>query len=621
MRQLVGYQKAGVDLIAIGFALFFIYAIAVTVPFYITTPLYICLCYVLVFCLYPARRGAVETRIPWWDLILAAIAIGVTAFFYNEYDWYVSKPGLMREKDVIAGVVMALLSLEVARRVLGFALPILAILAFLYALFGSEIPGQMGHRGYSLDRAMGQIFSFDGIYGSVTSVYSTFVLLFVIFGAVIQACGMGTFLLELSNTLVGRLKGGTAKTAVVSSATVGMIMGSGAANVAVTGSFTIPLMKRAGFPAHISGAIETVASSGGVLLPPIMGSAAFILASFTQTPYSDVALYSFLPALLFFWGIYAQVHMVSHRLDVPASDPGQPLREVLVRGGHMLIPIAIVFALIFSGTSAYRAGLWAIAVTFALHYLRPLDGKRMNPKEFLQTFGDGAKLQLSVGASAGVIGIIIAMLVLPGTPLKVASFAVGLAQGNPVVLMLLMIVVSYVFGMGIPMVAAYIILAVIAVPALIEVGIPLFNAHLIIMWFSLAALWTPPVAVGAFIASGIAGAPAGRIGWFAVRLGVGLYVIPFLMAFGTIINGTWPEIIFAAFSIAVGLYGFAAAAEGHSHRPLHSVERGLYAILAVAAMYPDVTYRIAGLFLFAMLVLYDYRGAVMSRVRRTPGGG
>src|SRR3546814_156776 len=254
---------------------------------------------------------------------------------------------------------------------------------------------------------MGQIFSFDGIYGAVTSVYSTYVLLFVIFGAVIQACGMGDFLLQLSNTLVGRLKGGTAKTAVVSSAGVGMIMGSGAANVAVTGSFTIPLMKRSGYPAHIAGAIETVASAGGVLLPPIMGSAAFILASFTQTPYREVALYSFLPAILFYWGIYAQVHMLSYRLDVPAAPAGKPVREVLTRSGYMLIPIVVVFVLIFEGMTPYRAGLWAIASTFLVHYIRPFNGKRMGWKDFLLTFGEGAKLQLTVGASAGVSGIII----------------------------------------------------------------------------------------------------------------------------------------------------------------------------------------------------------------------
>ncbi len=277
-------------------------------------------------------------------------------------------------------------------------------------------------------------------------------------------------------------------------------------------------------------------------MPPIMGSAAFVLASFTRIPYHEVALYSFLPALLYYWALYIQVDFLSHRLAIPVAKDAPPVLDVLKKGGHMLIPIVLVFVLIFVGMTPYRAALWTIGATILLHYIRPLEGKRLSLKDMLMTFGDGAKLQLTVGASAGVIGVIIAMLVLPGLPLKIASFAVGVSHGNLMVLLFLMIITSYIFGMGIPMVAAYIVLAVIAVPALEEIGLPLFNAHLIIMWFSLAALWTPPVAVGAFVASGIAGASPNRIGWYAAKLGIGLYIIPFLMAYGTIINGTVPEI-------------------------------------------------------------------------------
>ena len=454
----------------------------------------------------------------------------------------------------------------------------------------------------------------------VTGIYSTYVMLFVILGAVIQAFGMGNFLLDLSNALVGRLKGGTAKTSVMSSATVGMIMGSGAANVAVTGSFTIPLMKRVGYPAHIAGAIETVASAGGVLMPPIMGSAAFVLASFTRIPYHEVALYSFLPALLYYWALYIQVDFLSHRLAIPVAKDAPPVLDVLKKGGHMLIPIVLVFVLIFIGMTPYRAALWTIGATILLHYIKPLEGKRLSLKDMLMTFGDGAKLQLTVGASAGVIGVIIAMLVLPGLPLKIASFAVGISHGNLMVLLFLMIITSYIFGMGIPMVAAYIVLAVIAVPALEEIGLPLFNAHLIIMWFSLAALWTPPVAVGAFVASGIAGASPNKIGWYAAKLGIGLYIIPFLMAYGTIINGTIPEILFAAISIAVGLYGFAAATEGYTHRYLPVWERLIYAVVSVLAMFPMLEIRVVGLALFALVWSIDRRKRLVAELQAAVSG-
>ncbi|MBI3126965.1 MAG: TRAP transporter fused permease subunit [Candidatus Tectomicrobia bacterium] len=607
MRQLQGFERSFVNLTAAGFALFFVYATAVTLPFYVTRPIYICLCYILVFSLYPASATSPRSRISAVDVFLGALTLVMTVFFFMEYEYYIEKPGLMRPKDMVMGTVALVLSIEACRRVLGLSLPILSVAGLAYVLWGFVIPGALGHRGFTYARAIGQIFSFDGIYGSITGVYATYVMLFVIFGAVIQACGMSAFLLELSNTLVGRLKGGAAKTAVVSSGAVGMIMGSGAANVAVTGSFTIPVMKKVGYPAHVAGAIETVASAGGVLMPPIMGSAAFVLASFTEIPYGKVALYSFLPALLFYWGIYIQVHFLSHKLGIPEVRDAAPMAEVMRKGWHMLIPIALVFILIFGGLSPYRAALWAIAATILLHFIRPYGTDRMNLTETFLTFGDGAKLQLSVGASAGAIGVIVSMLVLPGLPLKVASFAVMLSQGNLLAMLFLMIITSYVFGMGIPMIAAYIILAVIAVPGLVELGLPLFNAHLIIMWYSLAALWTPPVAVGAFVASGIAGASASRIGWYAVRLGIGLYVIPVLMAYGTIINGTLTEILFAGLAIACSLYAFAAAAEGHTHRPLQPWERAFCVVLAALLIFPATGIRLVGMAFFVLAVGFEWR--------------
>lgn len=614
MRQLQGIERTLVNLTATGFAIFFVYAIAVTLPFYITRPVYICLCYVLVFCLYPASASSPKHRISVPDFVFCALTLIMTVFFFMEYEYYVEKPGLMRTKDIVMGTLALFLSIEACRRVLGLSLPILSAAGVAYVFWGFMIPGTLGHRGFTYARVIGQIYGFDGIYGTITGIYATYVMLFVIFGAVIQACGMSDFLLELSNTFVGRLKGGPAKTAVVSSGAVGMIMGSGAANVAVTGSFTIPVMKSVGYPAHVAGAIETVASAGGVLMPPIMGSAAFVLAAFAEIPYSKVALYSFLPAVLFYWGIYIQVHFLSHKLGIPEARDAAKVADVLRKGGHMLIPIALVFTLIFGAMTPYRAALWAIGATMLLHFIRPYGGPRMNLGEALLTFGEGAKLQLSVGASAGAIGVIVAMLVLPGLPLKVASFAVMLSQGNLLAMLFLMIVTSYIFGMGIPMVAAYIILAVIAVPALVELGLPLFNAHLIIMWYSLAALWTPPVAVGAFVASGIAGANPNKIGWYAARLGIGLYVIPMLMAYGTIISGTIPEILFAAISIAASLYAFAAAIEGYTDRPLRPWERVFCAMLATLLILPTTGTRLLGLGLFALAVGFERKARLARRL-------
>lgn len=616
MRRLEGLQKTVVDVIAAGFAFFTIYAVLYTIPFYIALPLYICLNFILVFCLYPATKKSPVNRMTALDLFLGVLSVAMTVFFLHEYAYYVDKAGLFRPIDTFVGTVALLLGFEACRRVLGWALPILAMIGLAYALWGSIIPGPLGHRGFSYTRVISQVFGFEGIYGTITAVYATYVMLFIVFGQIIQATGMSTFILELSDSLMGKVRGGAAKTAVVSSAVVGTVCGSGAANVAITGSFTIPLMKKMGYPAHIAGAIETVASAGGVLMPPIMGSAAFLLATFTNTPYGKLCMISFLPAILYYWGIYIQVHFISYKYNVhqTAEEHTMSLWEVMKRGGHMLIPIATIFALIFGGITPYRAAIWSIVVTLLVHYIRPLGGKRMTPRELFHQFGDGVKLQLSVGANAAIIGAFIVAVVLPGLPLKMASFAILLSQGNLLIIILLMAVVSYIFGMGIPMVASYIILAVVAVPTLIQAGVPLLTAHLVIMWYSLSALWTPPVCVGAFVASGIAQCSPNKIGWYACRLGIALYLIPLLMVYGTIISGTLPQIFFATVSIATSLYCFGAAIEGFTNRPLLSWERSAYGAAALLALYPYTPSRLIGIAIFCILYAVDRKDAIGRRL-------
>jgi TRAP transporter 4TM/12TM fusion protein len=609
LRQLKGYKNKMVNIIAIVFALFFIYAIYATLPYNITRPLYICFSFTLVFCLYPATSKSPKDTITAIDFLLVIITIAVTCFFIYSYQHFYSvKSGVFRPVDIFVGTVAILLSIEACRRVLGWSLPILAAISLFYAMFGNLIPGTLGHRGYSYSRVMTQVFGFEGIYGSITGTYSTYVLLFVIFGAIISVTGMSELLMDISNCLVGRLKGGIAKTAIISSALVGTVMGSGAANVAVTGAFTIPMMKKAGYPAHLAGAIETVASAGGVLMPPIMGSAAFLLATFTGVPYREVALYSFMPAILFYWGIFVQVHYMSCRLDIPQAEKTDSIGKVLKTRGYLLIPVLLIFILIFCGLNAYRAALWAIGVTVVISYILP--SNRVPIKQMLLAFGDGAKNSLAVGASAGIIGIILVSLVLPGLPLKLSSWAVMISNGNLFIMLLLMIVVSYIFGMGLPMVASYIILSIIAVPALIEIGLPVFVSHLIIMWFSLAALWTPPVAVGAFVASGIAGASPNKIGFASVRLGVALYVIPFLMAYGKIINGTVWEIFASAFFVGVALASFAAFIEGFTKRSVLLYERIIYAAAAVLLTIPSIYTRIFGLVLYIIIHYWPNRKKV-----------
>lgn len=610
MRRLEGLQKTVVDIIAAGFAFFTIYAVLYTVPFYVTLPLYICLNFILIFCLYPASKKSPGNRMTVLDLFLCLMSVIVTVFFLHEYSYYVNKAGLFRPIDTFMGTVTLLLGVEVCRRVLGWALPILTILGLAYALWGFVIPGPLGHPAFSYNRVLSQVFSFNGIYGTITAVYATYVMLFVVFGQIIQATGMSTFILELSDSILGKVRGGTAKTAALSSAGVGMVCGSGAANVAITGAFTIPLMKKVGYPPYIAGAIETVAGAGGVLMPPIMGSAAFLLATFTNTSYRNVCIISFLPAILYYWGLYIQIHFISYKYNIRqiTEENRESLWNVMKRSGHMLIPIATIFVLIFEGITPYRAAIWSIAVTLLAHYIRPVGGKRMTPREVFHHFGEGVKLQLSVGSNAAIIGAFIVAVVLPGLPLSMASFGIWLSHGNLLILIALTAVVSYIFGMGIPMVASYIILEVIAVPTLREAGVPLLTANLVIMWYSLAALWTPPVCVGAFVASGIAHCSPNKIGWYACRLGVALYVIPLLMVYGTIISGTALQIFFATVCISISLYCFGATVEGYTNRRLFLWERFSYCIASLLTIYPHTASRLIGIAMFCMLYIVRSKG-------------
>ena len=599
---------------ALLFGLYFFLNAYIYFPYEISYPLFIGGIFILIFILYPAtKKGKASDKPSWLDIALIAVCLAFTLNFMINYSYYVDKPGAYRTWDIIFALSAVLISIEACRRVLGKVMPIMAIVFIIYAAYGHFIPtGSMwNHSLLSWKRILMYCYSMQGIYGTITQIYARYVLLFVIFGAVLEMSGLGDLLIQLSMALVGRLRGGVAKTAVVSSALVGSIMGSGPANVAVTGVFTIPMMKKSGWPSDIAGAVETVASSGGAIMPPIMGSVAFIVAANLGVPYQTVVTMSFLPAIMFYLALYIQTHFWSYKLDIkPLSKAEVPeIWPLLKKDGILLIPFVMIFVLIITGRSPCRSAFLATIVIFAICLLV----KRKKPSEILKSFERGTINSLTVAGSGGVIGVIVAVLTLSALPLKFSSIALKLAGGHLLPLIFLVFIVAYIFGMGMAVVPSYMLLSTIAVPALMTAGLSQMTAHFIIMWFSIASMWTPPVAVSSFVASSIAQESPYKISKRAMPMGMGLYIIPFMFAYGKLLNGTPLEIILSGITGMLSVVSASAGIVGFTSVKLTLVERILFFAAAILLITEVPALYIAGGVAFAVLLIVSLR-----RAKKTP---
>lgn len=593
---------------ALLFGLYFFLNAYIYFPYEVSYPLFIGGIFILIFILYPAtKKGKGTDRPSWLDIILILACIAFTLNFMLNYEYYVNKPGAYRTMDMIFAAIAVLVSIEACRRVLGNVMPIMAIVFILYAAYGHLIPtGNMwNHSMLSWKRILMYCYGMQGIYGTITQIYARYVLLFVIFGAVLEMSGLGDLLIQLSMALVGRLRGGVAKTAVVSSALVGSIMGSGPANVAVTGVFTIPMMKKSGWPSDLAGAVETVASSGGAIMPPIMGSVAFIVAANLGIPYQTVVAVSFLPAILFYLAVYIQTHFWSYRLDIKPIDKEEvpKIWPLLKKDGILLIPFVMIFVLIITGRSPCRSAFISTLVIFAICLLF----KHKKPVDVLKSFEKGTINSLTVAGSGGVIGVIVAVLTLSALPLKFSSIALKLAGGHLLPLIFLVFIVAYIFGMGMAVVPSYMLLATIAVPALMTAGLSQMTAHFVIMWFSLASMWTPPVAVSSFVASSIAQESPYKISKRAIPLGMGLYIIPFMFVYGKLLNGTVLEIILSGTTGMLAVVAAGAAMVGYTNVKLTVVERILFIGAAILLITETPALYIAGAVLFVATFLISYR--------------
>lgn len=691
--------------------------------FHFYLPLYVIFTAILTFVFYPARARAPVRRPSAVDLLLCAGVVVFTVEYIMNFADRGDRAGLVLWTDVAMGTIAVIVSIEMCRRVLGWVLPLLGLFFFYYAMYGNYFPGRLLHKGFSYNEVVNFIYGTSGIFGVIANVYASYVFLFILFGVFLEKTKVGDVFIDLSYALVGRLRGGAAKASVVSSGMVGSVVGSGAANIVITGTFTIPLMKRAGYKAHYAGAVEAVSSIGGHLLPPIMGSAAFLVAAFTETDYGWIALISLVPALMYYFSVYMSVHFRSGLDGIHGLSKEElpELLPLLKKEGYLLLPVVLLIFRLIIGRSPFDAALWSIVLAMVLGFFRedtrllalppilarlvrrpgwstrndrleyqaaahhkklmesgksledadaeaevyleaakaeppgnplmenwpllaglgllivlPMAGHTfpeaifwsalaaivLSSPRVLDGLEKGAVNSLIIGVTAGVMGIVLAGVSMPGLGIKFSSIILGYAAiidnafgitGTTLpVAILLCAIASYIMGMGMTITASYVLLSILAVPALVELGVPLLSAHLMILWLSQDASLTPPFALGAFIAAGVARADPMRTGFASLKLGKALYIVPFLMAY-TPINITqgaaWFDIIVVWVSGFMGFFCTSASLEGYMRRKLEIWERVVFAVAGGLLFFYVPWMKITGTVIMAVMIAIQFMSA------------
>ncbi|CEP68403.1 TRAP C4-dicarboxylate transport system permease DctM subunit [Moorella glycerini] len=537
----------------------------------------------LAFLLYPANKKSPRNKPTLLDIFLAVVSLIVGLYVVFNWQTVAENGGFTTSRDTFMGVIEIVLVLEASRRVVGLPLAILAGVFLAYGFAGPYMPSILAHKGYDLEAVTRTLYmSTDGIFGMPIGISASYVVLFVLFGAFLQASGGGKFFTDLAFGLVGRAVGGPAKAAVVSSSLMGTMSGAAVANVVTTGTFTIPLMKRTGYPPYVAGAIEAVASTGGQFVPPVMGAAAFMIAEIVGVPYGKVALAAIIPSLLYYVYLYQCVHLEAKKAGLSGLSKDQipSIKEAILEGGHLAIPLAVLIVLIIKGYSPGKVVFWSIVLLVVVSMLRK--STRMNVKDMLNAMENGIQNAIPVASACAAAGIITGIISLTGVGLRFSSILISLS-GNSVFLMLVLtMVASIILGMGLPTSAAYVILAVLTAPALIKLGVDPLAAHFFIFFFGCISTITPPVALSAYAGAGIAGADPMKTGFTAFRLGLVGYLVPFIGVFHPAIlmkGEPWQVLLFTLQGL-VAIISLTYGIEGFINRRLNSVERLLFVVAA-----------------------------------------
>ncbi|MBR1493561.1 MAG: TRAP transporter permease [Acidaminococcaceae bacterium] len=558
------------------------------------------------FLLFPSYKKEKRVRKlpPVWDMLLILLGTGSFGYLIMNFTRIAQTGGRVSQFEVGVAAVALLVVFEAARRASG-NLAVLALIFLGYNWFGEFLPGLLGHNGFTLKRVLiTQFWGTQGVLGTGIGVSATYIFLFVVFGAFLKHSGFSKFINDFSLTLVGQTSGGPAKVAVVASALMGMINGSAIANVATTGTITIPLMKRTGYRKEFAGAVEAVASTGGQFCPPIMGAVGFVMAEFLNLSYTKVMLAAIVPAFLYYLGLLMSVHFEAKRLGLSGlSKENIPdAAKVLREQGHLVIPLVVLIALMFAGYTPLYAAVIAIFATIAASWLRK--ETRMTGSKIIEATVEGAKGAISVGVCCVIIGVIIGTVTLTSMGLNMGYLILNVINNDNIYMTgFLVMIMSTILGMGVPGVAAYVIVQAVAVPVLIKAGVLAITSHLFCLIYACLSNITPPVAMSAYVASGIAGSDQTKTGIWAVRLGLIGFIIPFffldnpVLLIGVDRNATMMTTLWAVVTASVGTVSLVAGLEGWLITKCNVIERILLIAAAPAMLYPGLFTDVIGLVL------------------------
>ena len=546
------------------------------------------------------------------DLLLALGATVSVVYWMIEHEAVAYRAGDFTPLDVWMGVMAIVVAIEAARRVLGMDMALCAIVPILYALFGNYLPYIIGHRGYSLRRVIEYVYlTSDGIFGIMAEVLAEFIIPFVAFGAFLERAGVAKFFVDISLASLGRIAGGPAQASVVSSLLMGTISGSPIAETVTKGPITIPLMKRAGFPPHIAGAVEAAASTGAAIMPPVMGAGAFVMSEMTGIPYVEIIKVAAIPGILYFLSVGVMIYFESKKLGLRGLPPEElpQSREIWARGWYLLMPIAVFIATLVAGYSPQLAALYGMISTIIVSWFRK--ETRMGLPQIWQALVDTGKNSLFVAALTGAVGILIGVLALTGIVIRFPYLLVDLAGQSILLTIGLIAVATFVLGLPLPITATYLVVAVVAVPALLKLGVPMLPAHLLIFWLALDSNITPPVAMGPFAAAAIAQADPMKTGWACFRFAKIIYVMPVLFAYTHILlTGTTTQNIAAIASATLGTVLFSIVSTAYFHVRTSLVEWLLLAAATVLAFVPSLLTGAAAIAVFVGVYLWQRRRAM-----------
>jgi len=566
---------------------------------------YLMMIFIMTAVIYPFNKKGNLSRLSFIDIIIILLAIAGSIYVMYDYNSRFMRLGMLTTVDIVFGVIMVVLGLDIGRRVIGWSLTIVSLLLIFYALFGNYIPGHFGHRGFSITSVISHIYAgLEGFYGISSRMMIIYVAPFIIMGAFLEKTGGGEFFIRLAFALTRNSVGGPAKAAVVGSAFLGSISGSAIANVSSTGVFTIPMMKKIGYKPHIAGAIEAAASTGGQIMPPIMGAVAFIMSEFTQIPYLKIVGVAVLPIMLYFATVYAFVHIEAKKNNIVIKEDieTESALSILKGGWHFFFALIIIVVIMAIG---YPPNLSALGGIISLVVIDMFKSRKINYKLYYESLVLGGKYSLSIGSLVACIGIILSMVGLTGVGLKFSWLFTTLSHGSPFLAIFLVGLISMILGMGLASSAAYIVTAVAVGPALINMGFPILAAHFIMIWFSIDSEITPPVGLASIVGAGIARADAMKTMFTAFKYAKGLYILPFMFYFrpAILLQDNLLMIVSTGISVLLGLLAFVSVWENYCFGKTGAIERIVLLFATGFLFVPGFMWNGIGAVLYGLVIL------------------